>query len=360
MAVEITRSTDTDVAAHPLAWRLFVLLRDAPDADRRLVFETLTRRVMPVEADRPEVTALLECAKATGVTVDGPSVRQYDEWRRTVPAGRAAPSSGQIRRRFGSWRAAEEAVFARPAADPLRRRLGPARVAFTRDEAIAGLKRFVAENPDAAITQKTYLRWARLVRSQEDTQVARLPTSGEPFIRLFGSFTGAVAAAGIAVPNPLPGGASRRDHFAARSTKALEEFFAECGAPVTQPRYDQWRTRRATNRVLPIPPTTQTIVRTFGTWTTAVTVAAGAQAANHRHGRGREYTDEELLNGLRACTEDAGRRPTLSAYRDYRARRARAGEQLARPETIRVRLGLWAQAVDRALDDHDARSENRA
>lgn len=356
MALEVIRSTDTDVAGHPLAWRLFLLLRDAPDADRRLVFETLTRRVTPIDADRPEGLALLECGKATDTTGDGPSVRQYDEWRRTVAAGRAAPSSGQIRRRFGSWRASQEAVFGRPGADPLRRRLGPARVAFTRDEAIAGLKRFIVENPGAPITKRTYLRWARFACARE--RAARLPTSGDPFLRLFGSFTDAVIAAGIPVANPMPGGPSRPGHFAARSRQALEEFIVECGAPVTQPRYDRWRTRQAAAGVLPVAPTTNTVVRAFGTWTTAVTLVAGAQATNRTHGRGREYTDRELLGGLRACARATGRRPTLSSYRAYRARRAEAGEQLAAPETIRSRLGLWSEAVDRALNDPDAKNED--
>lgn len=263
----------------------------------------------------------------------------------------AAPSSGQIRRRFGSWRAATQVAFGQPESDPLRRRLGTARSAFTGPEVVAALRRFAEKNRNTPSTQGEYLRWARDTRSREGTRTARLPTSNSTFIRLFGSFTRAVTVATLHVAKPMPGrGDSRAEYFATRSGEALREFLAEQGAPVTQPRYEQWRARRAAAEMLPIPPTSQTVVRAFGTWRTAVSVAVGAESAGHARGRGREYTDEELLAGLRACARDTDARPTIASYQSYRARRAQAGEQLARIETIRVRIGLWAAAVDRALD----------
>lgn len=216
---------------------------------------------------------------------------------------------------------------------------------------MAALRRFADEkNPNAPITKDEYSRWARATRSREGARTARLPTSNSTFIRHFGSFTRAVTVAELPVAKPMPGrGDSRAEYFTTRCGEALREFFAEQGAPVTQPRYEQWRAQRATDEILPIPPTSQTVVRAFGTWRTAVSAAVGAESAGHAHGRGREYTDEELLAGLRACAQDTHARPTIASYQSYRARRAQAGEQLARIETIRVRIGLWAAAVDRAL-----------
>jgi hypothetical protein len=176
---------------HPLAQRLFEVLRDRSDDDRRLVFDVLAERLgHGVPDEKGQAIGALEACRAD---TDGqlPSVERYERWR-AGGAGRTAPSLGRLRTLFGSWSDALAAMPSVPAADPTTTRLLSRGRRVSREQALAALRAFGSSLPAGAVPTRC-AAWAA-------TQVAvdrRAPASQDTIKRIFGSWRRALVEAGL-------------------------------------------------------------------------------------------------------------------------------------------------------------------
>lgn len=336
----------------PLARRLYALLRDRPDADRRLVFETLAERVGGGEAgglgesQRLAVDALEACRAAHGGEL--PTVASYRAWRE-LSGGGLAPTVGRLQGLFGSWGEALAAMPSAPRFDPTAGRLVGRGRRIGRDDALRALREFAASlPPDAQPTVVRYRAWA----AGRPPGAARVPASGRTHVKIFGSWLGALAAAGVRYP-PRAREAPRRERRGfepADAVAALRRFWGDSGPPATSPRYERWALGRfgPGERV----PSPATITALMGGWRVAVVEALGAGATGPS--RGPSYPRRELVAALRECREQLGRPPSVAGYSAWRARQA-ARRPSARTIAVWLGAGAWPAALDAAQrEEHEA------
>jgi hypothetical protein len=275
----------SDRLGHPVAVWAFRELEGRPDVDKRLVYLALCRR-LGVRSDDVLAAmgdALRTCARELGVVV--PSAARYEAWRTASPRGVGAPTIGQLRRACGSWSKALVVLCDAPEADPARRRLllahGPR---FSEEKALRAVRAFLAWLPsDESPALARYLEWASGKPRDQDGRT-RVPCSEQPFVRLFGSWTGALRAAGVESSRIRV----QRRRRAVRFTKdeavaALVAAHAELGEPLSEERYDAWvreNDRRASERAWSFPPapTSHTIRNLFGGWRAACAMVLGENA----------------------------------------------------------------------------------
>src|SRR5438128_2621572 len=102
------RNMATRERAHPLARRSWSMLRDRSEADRRLVFNALQRRLGTGATHEKQEIALYALHRWMERTGAGraPSRRQYDAFRDDQDDPAAWPSATLIRNAFGGWEAA--------------------------------------------------------------------------------------------------------------------------------------------------------------------------------------------------------------------------------------------------------------
>ena len=181
--------------AHPLARELWKLLRNRSEADRRLVYEALQRRLgigemtakreQAAEALRRFVSAQREArseADPPSWALGEPSCRRYDQFRSEFEDRAEWPSVQFIRNAFsGSFGAGLEAIGERPVTDVLSRRLTACGKRYTREEVLGVLQAWVEhvdreQGPNAALIQRDYLRWRDDVLRSSATGAARCPT----------------------------------------------------------------------------------------------------------------------------------------------------------------------------------------
>jgi hypothetical protein len=132
------------------------------------------------------------------------------------------------------------------------------------------------------------------------------------------------------------GGAPRR-WTRDRIIAALQAEATDGAAPTS----DSWTRRDPTGR----RPAASTVIKTFGSWNAAVAAAGleprrrGGQAGTPT---GRlHWTDDEMLDALRAYGREHGRAPTSIEWKT-------AEDSHPSAHTIGKRFGSWANAVERA------------
>lgn len=133
---------ETQAQAHPLAFRVWLMLAHRSEADARVVFTALVERVRPVEDGRraSALHAMERCAAATGV--GRPSAARYEKWRAESSEGFGVPTVAQVRTIFGGkWALATETLPGVAASDVLAHRLTSPRN-FTRQDCIDALRRW--------------------------------------------------------------------------------------------------------------------------------------------------------------------------------------------------------------------------
>lgn len=238
---------EAQAQAHPLAWRVWLMLAHRSEADARVVFTALVERLRPLEDGRrvSAVHALQRCAAATGV--DRPSAARYEKWRAQSPEGLGAPTVAQVRTIFGGkWSLATEALPNVAATDVLAHRL-TSPPAFTRQDCIDALQRWHEQT--GQILEVQYTAWSRAQRTADPE--LRLPATGDPFRRRFDGWEDAMTTAGIPYRRTAGSPPARfRPRHPRHLTRneiitALRAAHAELGEPFTLVRYDAWVRRQA-------------------------------------------------------------------------------------------------------------------
>lgn len=361
MADQATIEPESDAYAHALARRAMRLLEHRDEADLRVVFAALTRRVRPAEGDgrrEAALRALDQCAGELGVTA--PTMRRYEAWRHTSDTGHGAPSTQQIRTLFdGSWSRAVAAMPSVPAADPLAMRLTALGHSLSDAECVDAIARWHAETGER--TEKSYRVWARRVRETE--RGARLPAGGGPVRDRFGSWPATLAVAGIS-PARVPRSTPIARPVARRATRpeiteALIQAYREIGEPFTAERYRRWVAQQASEHSDSIDAfrlgDPQVVTRVLGgTWHDAITEVFGAESAAHAAAvqRVTRFTDADVHRAWWACRSAlGGQHPSITSYEQWRHEQAQTTGFTVWPPgegTIRARNRgkRWGQICD--------------
>ena len=351
----------TQAQAHPLAFRVWLILAHRSEADARVVFTALVERLRPVEDGRraSALHAIERCAAATGV--DRPSATRYEKWRAESPDGLGAPTVAQVRTIFGGkWALATEALPGVAATDVLAHRLTSPRT-FTRQDCIDALRRW--HDQTGQILEVQYVAWSRAQRTAD--RELRLPATGEVFRRRFDGWEDAMTTAGIAYRRTagLPPARFRphRRHLTRDEiVDAVRTAYADLGEPFTIRRYETWLRQQAAvdaERQQPtLSPGRRTITRTFGSWQAAIAEVLGERhAAAFENGRrARRFTHDDLITAWWSCKTELGRTPKINEYEHWRHTQAESTGFTDWPpaeSSIRVRLGdgKWTTACTRLL-----------
>jgi hypothetical protein len=159
----------------------------------------------------------------------------------------------------------------------------------------------------------------------------------------------------------------------ARRLGFLARLIEETGsARVPRVVYDEARPDTA--------PSGQELVDEFRLWRRACRAAAGVMADgrinrpdgnNHHRTPGartktRAYSRDEIVNAVRRCALDTGRKPTANAYERWRAKKVEAAKRHGKPQprlpdlsTIARTFPHWRQAIAAAAIDQGALARAR-
>lgn len=139
------------------------------------------------------LSAVATCAAETG---QPPSPDDYQQWRASQDRPDEWPSVDFITRTFRQrWSPVIAALGLPLPATHRVRRASPHKGPYTANELADGLRAYIATLPDGApVRQDAYFRWARRRLTQPDAP-DRLGLHPQPFIREFGSWMQAIAAA---------------------------------------------------------------------------------------------------------------------------------------------------------------------
>ena len=235
------------------------------------------------------IRALHEAAALIG---EPPSIRRYEALRKQHPEWRW-PSAGTLRRWLGVGHWSEvlrRAYLPSPVpGDALESLLGPA---FTADEVRTALQQCARDLGHSPSVSEYH---ARVHRPDVRRRPGRRPNSDGPFCRLFGSFQGAIEAAGLAddarsafvTANGYPRAARYRVSDE-QILDGLREVAARLGhAPNTteyvHTREKMYEESRALGRPR-VLPSYRTIMRRYQRWPNVL--AAAGLAATEREPRG--------------------------------------------------------------------------
>lgn len=187
----------SDRRAHPLALYAWAILRDRARVDRQLVFHALARRLQNVLVTEDQAVAAHALERAAEALGRAPSRRAYDDFRDSQDDRTSWPSAQLIRNAFGGWSAALTAVFG---ADPMggnyvtASRLTATGSRFGRAELIGLIQMWSETVPEAEpLRSRAFLEWCR-----GPAEGLRGALSLKPLDRVFGGWTGALEAAGLA------------------------------------------------------------------------------------------------------------------------------------------------------------------
>jgi hypothetical protein len=321
-------STSNDQDTDRLAWELFRLLRDRSTDDRLYVFRALTARLSAGPTGAPErvtlaTNALAACMDAIGKV---PSRRSYDDWRREQERPSEWPSATSIRNLFGpSWAKALDALGVKPAPDVLARRLLNIGRGYTAEDVLAALRVCATALSPERLTFAIYHEWAQQELADPSGPRQRLPLSSTVFCHHFGSWAGALTAAGYPelVSNT---GSHRKSRPHGPAENYTEDRILDCVREaareskrskvthkLTMPRYERWRDEKveeaeARGEVLFIPSVQVPLTR-FGSWPLALRAAglATEEEARLAPQRGfRRLTDHEVLACVLTALADTG------------------------------------------------------
>lgn len=127
---------------------------------------------------------------------------------------------------------------------------------------------------------------------------------------------------------------------------SLRQAEKAVGTPLTKKKYSRWRDTFPPDRK---PVSAEYFVLNFGSWARACNLA-GVEPGKVIMGRvyTRDFSDDDIVNAVRACREDIGDMPTVRAYDDWA--RARKG-LVPSSSTVRWRLAYssWVDVLDRCF-----------
>lgn len=335
--VERNRHGNTAGPLHPLADRLWELLRDGSEADLRLVYAALTRRLRHNRTLRADLClrALRCCQVELGIVYV--SRRTYDGWLADRANEEGWPASSFIRRTYGgSWPAALEDLGVEPEPDVLvRRMLGTGDKKYARKELLEGVRICASEHPAGKrLRFLDYKRWAQRELHRRNRRFQRLALCPGTFNSRFGSWAQTLVEAGAPERAAFRQAAGclhgTHDDY---NTKRLKELVHEAaaslrpGIELTPRRYITWareeeRVRNAgvSNNVVVIP-SYSTIRDRFGGWAETLRAAGVIDEAafrRRRHRKGVQMSREQLVEMLRRAVSEIGGRPTKRQYDEWR------------------------------------------
>lgn len=184
--------------AHPLARQGWRLLRHRSEADRRLVFDALQRRldVGPTTTKQEQALYALRRWMELNGKSKAPSRRAYDEFRDGQANKSDWPSATLIRNAYGkSWEAAAAAAEGRPQPDIPSRRLLARGKRFDPDEVKRALRDWAATVPvDQPLLQADFLAWSRRLMNNPGPTDERSPTSDQTIRVTLGGWPEALLA----------------------------------------------------------------------------------------------------------------------------------------------------------------------
>ena len=388
--------------AHPLARELWKLLRNRSEADRRLVYEALQRRLgvgemtakreQAAEALRRFVSAQREARAETDPpswALGEPSCRRYDQFRSEFEDRAEWPSVQFIRNAFsGSFGAGLEAIGERPVTDVLSRRLTACGKRYTREEVLDVLRAWVEhvdreQGSNAALIQRDYLRWRDDVLRSSTNGPARCPTL--PVIHdLVGQWAEVLVALGgqhrslpgytpgrpreselaasfdfSSAPAPVlrAGATSRRSHSSRSRQEGLiawlrwvgEQLGTEEAEALTYSRYNRLCASVARVSLVqghPIrPPSAARFVRCpgIGSWPQAKYLAGLIEEDVLARSHSRvPFSEREVVEALVEAVAALGPgigRTSYVIWRDQRLAEAREEERIPSDALLRQRLG---------------------
>jgi Homing endonuclease associated repeat len=231
------------------------------------------------------------------------------DWHRPPGAHeRERPTDGPVSAIFGNWAKAVEAAGFEPPQD-----------SWSETEIVAAIRRF-AHREGRPPTNREFVQ---LVRSEPSH-----PTLGA-VLGQFGSWNAALRAAGFA-PH-------RRDWSKVEIIAALRDFGEHNGRA---PTYTEWLAAPAPAE--PAHPTASTVVTHFGEWRAALK-AAGLEAPSISKLTRRSWSEENIIEAIRACASREGRTPSARDWRN-------AGSNPPHPNsaTVAKRFGSWGKGVEAA------------
>jgi hypothetical protein len=317
--------------AHPLARQGWSQLRDRSEADRRLVFDALQRRleVGPTTTKQEQALYALRRWMELHTTDKAPSRRRYDDFRSAKADPRAWPSATLIRNAFGgSWEAATAVVEGRPEANVLVRRKTTRGKKFGAGLLKKILLAWIETVPeDRNLRQAEFIAWCLQESSRPDSRFERYPRTTNSIAAALGGWRDALAAVGALDRHFEPAKRLRDEEQTrkaiksrislARAPKSKRGRFKSEGliawlrwaqkqmltaSPISQENYGELRRRalettRRQGRVLRIP-SQATIAGRFGSWAQALEAAGLADPnAPPSHDR-RPYSEAELAQAV--------------------------------------------------------------
>ena len=355
----------------PAAAAVWAALQTLDESTQLEVFGSL-RSQLAVPEDRPTsaarrqavaIAALREVAEHLG---HAPSVEQYRQFRSEHPE---LVSDGAVRHSLGGrWANAlrQAGLDAPPESSAIvvstSQRYMPA-------QAIA-VVRECADELGEVPSFTAYRRW--LDSPEIASRPGARPRSLATFYRLFGSWSGALAAAGLVkatgLPRAIPSSARADSAVFAYTlgelTGVLVEMAALEGRPPRRSRYDLLReqllTQAAARGEIRRIPTRHGLTKAFGTWDDALRMA-GVLEPDRSVTAKRPIPDAEIIGALREGHRAIGEPFTVARYdvwaREQRALCRRAGIRRAYPSrsVVERAFGCWADAVRAALGNADAR-----
>jgi hypothetical protein len=364
--------TSTEDDSTPAAERLdpsarlwWHTIRGLPEADRRYLYRTLTRRSRKHHSLAAELmlSALERCI--ADQPEDIVSYRGYDAWRGAQPDPGEWPSAASIKRLFKRWSVALDDLGVAPTPDLLAWRLSGRNGAFTPDELLITLTAagddYKRLHPGRPMPHTWFRRWGIAEMQRSSPRFPRVAIAPATITKHLGSWHGALTAAGH---SDLIGRVSNKRRVMPDDTViAFLRQGGEAtrrGGRMRRSDYDHWAQRyehtlQQTNPTA-VVPRSQAAINRFGPWPTTLN-RCGLITDNERDERqelGRtRYTTQELAQKLREALDHLGPSASRTAYTRWRRDRLGLGEDWPSAPWLEVRLGdgSWSAAKKRALTE---------
>lgn len=369
-----TTAADGDERASVLARSLYYALKDRSVQDQVLVYRALRERLVDDVPEGARQVRALECVQtcATEMQDPLPSKATYNHWRDHLVADRCEWLSDKaIRNAFAnSWTTMLSALGS------AGQDAGAQRLVALRKYTPAGLLATIAAWHDSldddavsadAIKQEALHAWMKERRVAGDRPDLELPSDNGIWVRHFGGWFEALAAAGILSQRA---GASRSTRGglvddATNTQRLLEDLVRARDDLKKVPSYttfNAWVARevnkgRERNEVL-ILHGAPVYRKEFGSWPRALYAAGLIDEADmhRREAHATKYTDEQIFECLERHLRSEGLGISTPGYAAWqskdRALRAEEGDSRPSPSErlLRKRFGSLAAAERATLD----------
>jgi hypothetical protein len=340
-------------------------IRGLPEPDRRYLHRALTRRARTHHSPTAELmlSALKRCIQDQ--PEDIVSYRGYQTWREAQPDPEEWPTASSIKRLFKRWSVALDDLGVTSTPDLLAWRLAGRNGAFTPQELLATLaaagddwKRL---HPGQAMPHTAFRGWSIAEMQRSSPRFTRAAIAPATIIKHFGSWHGALTAAGHA--DLIGRHSSKYRSMPADTVIAFLRQAAEETRPDGRMRrsdYDHWaqdheHTLQQTDPTA-VVPRSQAAINRFGPWPTTLN-RCGLTSHNPRRqrqdlGRAR-YTTQQLRSKLSEALHLLGPTASRPTYTNWRRHRLDLGENWPSASWLELRIGdgRWTTARQRALTD---------